>query len=433
VTAGELPGRADIVIVGGGVCGAACAADAARRGAAVVLLEKEADLAREASGRSFGSLRLQGRHPAELPLALDALELWGEAARTLPDGFDFVQGGNLYVAETPAEVDALRQQLEHAKAAGFADVRLLSPDESRGLIPSLAEGFAAALYSPRDAHCDPEKAVRAFAAAARRRGAHVATDTKVTGITVAGGRVTGVRTTRGSVGAARVVVAAGIWTPHLARDLGIRIPIKRIVYTNGETGPLPPVLAATLRGFRFSCRQRPSGELLVGSGLNARVVYPLSLDDLRDVGLWLPRYWANRRQVAVRLDGRRLASDLRGVGGPAAAAIPVGEHPAPDGAVLGPAFAALQAWLPPARAGALRRTWAGVLDLSPDGLPVIERTREPEGLVVCTGLSGHGLALAPALGRTLADLALDGRSEYDLSPFRLARFDGRVPMPARLV
>jgi glycine/D-amino acid oxidase-like deaminating enzyme len=428
-----LPVRADVVIVGGGVVGATCAADATRRGAAVVLLEKEADLAGEASGRSFGSLRLQGRHPAEMPMALDALELWAEAARTLADGFDFVQGGNLYVAETAAEVESLREPLEHAKAAGFTDVRLLTPEESREVIPSLAGGFAAALYSPRDAHCDPGKAVRAFAAAARRRGAHLATSTRVTGIAVAGGRVTGVHTTRGSVAAERVVVAAGVWTAHLARDLGIRIPIKPVVYTNGETGPLPPLLTATVRGFRWSCRQRPSGELLVGAGLNARVAYPVSLDDLRDVGLWLPRYWANRRQVVLRLEGRRIARGLRAMGRPAASAIPVGEEPAVDHTVLAPALAALQEWLPPARGAALRRTWAGLLDLSPDGLPVIERAAAPEGLVLCTGLSGHGLALAPALGRTLADLALDGRTGYDLAPFRRARFDGPLPMPARLV
>jgi glycine/D-amino acid oxidase-like deaminating enzyme len=64
---------------------------------------------------------------------------------------------------------------------------------------------------------------------------------------------------------------------------------------------------------------------------------------------------------------------------------------------------------------------------------VIERTARPDGLVLLTGLSGHGLALAPVLGTNLADLALDGRTGYDLSPFRLARLAGAVPMPARLV
>jgi glycine/D-amino acid oxidase-like deaminating enzyme len=431
--AGPLPDQADVVIVGGGITGAACAAEAARRGAAVLLLEKEADLAAEASGRSFGSLRLQGRHPAELPLALDALELWAQASRDLGADFDFVQGGNLYVAETAAEVEQLREELERAKAAGFTDVRLLGPEESQEGIPTLARGFAGALYSPRDAHCDPGKAVRAYADAAARHGARIALSTKVTDVRVAGGSVQGVRTARGDVTAARVVVAAGIWTPRLVRDLGIRIPIAPIIYTNGETAPLPPLLTATLRAFRFSCRQRPSGELLLGAGLDARVAHRLSLEDLRDPGLWLPRYWANRRQIRLRVDGAGLWRELRDLGRPATAGIPVGAHPAPDACVLAPTLAALGTWLPGVRGASIARSWAGVLDLSPDGLPVIERTPRPDGLVLLTGLSGHGLALAPVLGKILADLALDGRTGYDLSPFRLARLAGAVPMPPRLV
>jgi glycine/D-amino acid oxidase-like deaminating enzyme len=421
------------VIVGGGITGAVCAAEASRRGAATLLLEKEGDLGAEASGRSFGSLRLQGRHPAELPLALDALELWARASRELGADFDFVQGGNLYVAETAAEVTALREQLELAKAAGFTDVRLLGPEESREVIPSLGRGFAGALHSPRDAHCDPGKAVRAYAGAAERRGARIARSTTATDVLVADGAVRGVRTQRGDVTAPRVVVAAGVWTPRLVRDLGIRIPITPIVYTNGETAPLPPLLTATLRAFRFSCRQRPSGELLLGAGLDARVGHPLSLEDFRDPGLWLPRYWANRRQVRLRVDAGGLWRELRGLGRPAAAGIPVAAHPAPDASVLPPALAALQSWLPGARGATIARSWAGVLDLSPDGLPVIERTPRPDGLVLLTGLSGHGLALAPVLGKILADLALDGRTGYDLSAFRLARLAGAVPMPARLV
>jgi glycine/D-amino acid oxidase-like deaminating enzyme len=432
VTRDGLPARADLVVVGGGIVGAVCAAEAARRGAAVVLLEKEADLGLEASGRSFGSLRLQGRDPAEWPLALEALELWAEAARDLGD-FEFVQGGNLYVAETPGEVAQLREQLEQAKAAGFTDVRLLGPEETREVIPALAAGPVAALYSPRDAHCDPRKAVLAYARSAQRRGATLAAGAKVTKILTAAGRVTGVRTERGPVEAARVVVAAGVWTAPLVRDLGIRIPIQAMVYTNGETGPLRPILTATLRGFRASCRQRPGGELVIGAGLNAVVRAPLSLEHLRNLRVWLPRYWANRRQVALRVEPRRLRRELGAIVGSAAARIPVDEHPAPDGRVLPPALAALQAWLPPVRDTGIARVWAGVLDLSPDGLPIVEATPDPAGLVLCTGLSGHGLALAPALGRVLADLAIDGRAGHDLRPFRLGRFGGRVAMPRRLV
>jgi sarcosine oxidase subunit beta len=89
--------------------------------------------------------------------------------------------------------------------------------------------------------------------------------------------------------------------------------------------------------------------------------------------------------------------------------------------------------MPAVRGATLTRHWAGLIDLSPDGLPVIERPRRPDGLVVLTGLSGHGLAIAPVVGRILADLALEGRTTYDIAPFRLARFQGLVPMPHRLI
>jgi glycine/D-amino acid oxidase-like deaminating enzyme len=263
--------------------------------------------------------------------------------------------------------------------------------------------------------------VRAYADAVVRRGARLVLDTKVTDLHATGGAVRGVWTARGDVTAPRVVVAAGIWTPRHVRDSGIRIP------------PLPPLLAATLRAFRFSSRQRSSGELLLGTGLDARVRHRLSLEDLRDPGLWLPRYWADQRQIRLGVDGAGLWRELFDLGRPAAAGIPVGAHLAPDPRILAPALAALQARLPGARDASIARSWAGVLDLSPDGLPVIERLPRPDGLVVLTGLSGHGLALAPVLGTILADLALDGRPGYDLTPFRLARFAGAVPMPSRLV
>jgi sarcosine oxidase subunit beta len=430
-----LPGRADLVIVGGGVCGAVCAAEAARRGATVLLVEKEGELGREASGRSFGSLRVQGRHPAETPLALEAIRLWAEAARA-GRALDFVQGGNLYVAETERELDELADHLEQAKAAGLADVRILAPDEVREVVPCFEGRVAGGLLSARDAHCDPRKAVLAFADLATGAGARIHVATRALEITTAAGRVTGVRTDRGPVAARAVVVAAGVWTARMVRPLGLRVPVKPIIYSNGETAPLPALFTATIRGFRFSCRQRPSGELVVGAGLDTTVAYEPSLDDLRDARLWLGRYWANRARIELRLrrlrPGRLLA-DLHGSGTPPGERLPIGAEPVPNRRLLERARGAVAERMPPVREAPLARVWAGLIDLSPDGLPVIERPGRPDGLVLLTGLSGHGLALAPVLGRILAQLALDGRTPCDIAPFRLARFAGRVPAPHRLV
>jgi glycine/D-amino acid oxidase-like deaminating enzyme len=424
------------VVIGGGVCGAVCAAEAARRGASVVVVEKELDLAREASGRSFGSLRVQGRHPAEVPLAVEAIELWAEAARSLAP-FDFVQGGNLYVAETDAEMAELQPAFEEAKAAGLADVRLVGPSELREIVPCLEGRVAGGLLSPRDGHCDPRKAVQAYAGQASGLGARIALATRALQIATAGGRVTGVRTDRGDVAARRVVVAAGVWTARMVRPLGIRVPVRTIVYSNAETSPLPPLFAATIRGFRFSCRQRPGGELVMGAGLDTTVAYEPGLDDLRDARLWLPRYWANRRRIELRFRPARMLQgawrDAWSAGRSPGARIPVGQEPLANPRLLERARTALAERLPLVRTASLARAWAGLIDLSPDGLPVIERVRRPDGLVLLTGLSGHGLALAPVLGRTVAQLALDDRTDHDLTPFRLARFDGPVPAPHRLV
>jgi glycine/D-amino acid oxidase-like deaminating enzyme len=429
----RLADRVDLAVVGGGVSGSVCAAEAARRGARVVVLEKEAGLAEEGSGRSFGSLRVQGRHPAETPLAVEAIERWREAAQTIGMDFELVQGGNLYVAQREAEVDVLRQQLEQARTAGLADVRLLAPDEVRAIVPGFIGPMAAGLYSPRDAHCDPGKATRAYAAFAEKHGAQLAVATRVLDLLVADGNVVGVRTDRGDVRARAVVVAAGVWTSRLVRRLGIHVPIKTVVYSQAETSPLPPLFQATIRAFGFSSRQRANGQLVLSAGLNTRVGHQVVPGDLAELGLWLPRFWRHRRQVDLRLSPGWVWRELQGLVGPPGRGVPVGLDPAPDRRMLDRAFATLSAAIPAVRGASLARYWAGLIDLSPDGLPVLERPHRPDGLVFLTGLSGHGLAIAPVLGRALADLALEGHTPYDIAPFGLARFEGPVPMPHRLI
>jgi glycine/D-amino acid oxidase-like deaminating enzyme len=428
-----LADRIDLVVVGGGISGTVCAAEAARRGARVALVEKEPEVAGEGSGRSFGSLRVQGRHPAETPLAVEAIERWREAAGPIGMDLDLVEGGNLYAAERADEVAELRRQLEQAKAAGLDDVRLVGPEEVRAIVPCFSRRVAAGLYSPRDAHCDPRKATRAHAAFAEKHGARIAVGTRALELVVAGGKIAGVRTDRGDFRADAVVVAAGVWTPPLVRRLGIRIPIKTVIYSQAETSPLPPLFRATIRAFGFSCRQRPNGQLVLSAGLNTRVGYEVGPGDLARLGLWLPRFWQHRRQVDLRVGWRRTWRGVRGLAGPPGRAVPVGVEPAPDRAMLHGALETLAQAMPAVRGATLTRHWAGLIDLSPDGLPVIEQPRRPEGLVVLTGLSGHGLAIAPVVGRILADLALEGRTAYEIEPFRLARFQDPVPMPHRLI
>lgn len=113
----------DVVVVGGGICGLASAGAAARKGANVLLVEKESAVGHEASGRAAGSLRLQGRHPAEFPLAQEAISIW----KSVDDGsFEVTEHGNMYLATRAEERKILGDLARDANESGLADVRLLS-------------------------------------------------------------------------------------------------------------------------------------------------------------------------------------------------------------------------------------------------------------------------------------------------------------------
>ena len=272
-----LPAAADVVVVGSGITGAAAAAAAAARGASVVLLDKEDGPAREGSGRAQGSLRLQGRHASEFPLAKEALRLWREAAAE--EDIELVVGGNLYFCTREEELALLRSLVTEAHDAGLTEVELLDPLRTREIIPAATGPFLAAMWSPVDAQCQPEKGTELYVRRARQAGATIAYGAKATRLLQTGGRITGVRTTVGPIRSPAVVVAAGIWTPYLANSVGLKVPIMPVCMSELETRPIEPLFHQALRAFGFGARQRPSGQVIVSGGLNALVTHGVSLYD----------------------------------------------------------------------------------------------------------------------------------------------------------
>jgi sarcosine oxidase, subunit beta len=424
---------ADVVFVGGGICGHAGAAAAAGRGASVALIEKESEPAWEGSGRAQGSLRLQGRHAAEFPLALESIELW----KQLADGVDCELriGGNVYLCDDPAELPALRALVDEAHGAGLAAVRLLSPDEAREVVPAATGPCAAAMWSPYDGQCDPAKSTRAFAARAAGRGVTTLRDTLALRIVEDGGRVRGVQTSRGFVQARAVVVTGGVWTPHLVATVGVNVPIMPVAHGQAESTPSDVRVQPTVRASGFGFRQRPDGRLVLSAGLNARVEHRISLAATRNARLWASRYRANRGNLRLRFDQALTVRQLRDRSRLSTGHIPVAtEPPAPRRTDLGAALLALAKVMPEFGGLRIDHYWSGWLDISPDGLPIIDAQAGPDGLVFVTGLSGHGLALGPVIGETTADLALDSATVRPIHPFRLARFrEERVQLPDKMI
>lgn len=377
-----------IVIIGGGITGVAAAAELARDGHLVTLIEKHR-IAAMASGWTLGGVRQSGRDPAELPLARAAVAMWGELAETLGVDVEYRRAGNLRLARTPAEVDVIRSLVVHQQALGLDLIFLPDNDAVRAIAPEISRNVLAASYCPSDGHANPIKATQAYAQFARSRGATISEGVAALAIAVSGERVTGVESSAGFIPAERVIVAAGINTPALLAPLGAKLPLSIKIVSVVQTEVLPHCLQPAFGVANADCagRQEADGRLRFTDG---------GADWGGD-----PLRWT--------------ASSL-----------------APSAAEVRSVVKRVAELLPIAAQAPIARNWGGLIDMTPDALPVIDAPDGPSGLVIAAGFSGHGFCLGPVSGLLCADLALGRVPRYDLSAFRLARFAGGVATPADL-
>ncbi|MEO8302917.1 MAG: FAD-binding oxidoreductase [Betaproteobacteria bacterium] len=378
----------DIIVVGGGITGAAAADALAREGHAVTLIEK-GGIASMASGWTLGGVRQSGRDPAELPLARAAVAIWAGLKEALGVDVEYRRGGNLRLARDAAEVDVIRGLVLRQCAQGLDLTFLPDNDAVRSLAPALSRSVLAASYCPTDGHADPLKATHAFADSASRHGAKIREGLAVDSIRVVRGRVTGVETSVGFIPTERVIVAAGVNAPALLAPLGLDLPMSIKIVCVVQTDPLSPCLDQVFGVANADCagRQQADGRLRYTNGL----------------GNWPgdPARWTTDSLAPSANDVRDLTNLVARV-------------------------------LPIAGTARTSRTWGGLIDLTPDALPVIDAPEAVAGLVVATGFSGHGFCLGPVSGLLCADLALGRKPRHDVSAFRLARFDGRPIAPAEL-
>ena len=213
----------DIVVVGGGIIGAACAFELADRGASVTLLEKD-ELAAGASGRNLGYLDTS-KDPVLAPLARRSLERYAEISADPPTPFflDDEPIGTLAVTIDEDELDDLRGWAASAEAVGVRVERV--DDRVRELEPELSPDVLEAYLLHEGHRVDPLALTVCLGALARNAGATIRHHTPARRLVARGDRVTGVLTDDGVLGADAVVLAAGPWSPAIARPLGVALPI----------------------------------------------------------------------------------------------------------------------------------------------------------------------------------------------------------------
>jgi len=217
---------ADVVIIGGGIMGAATAYHLARRGCTgVVIVEKDL-LAQASTGLSAGGIRQQFSHPSNIRLSQEAVRVFERFKEEFDTDMEFRQVGYLFLAQSDDVWQEFLANVEIQRQLNVP-VDVLSPDEIKRRWPYLnVEDLRGGTFGPEDGYADPYMAAMGFANAARRLGVRIDEQTKVTAIRQEGGKILGVETTGGPISAPVVVNVAGPWGGEVAHMAGLDLPVK---------------------------------------------------------------------------------------------------------------------------------------------------------------------------------------------------------------
>lgn len=362
-----------IVIIGGGIMGCATAYYLAKRGIKALVLEKST-VAAAASGRNAGGVRAQCRDRRERALALASIPLWQALEEELGIPVGYRQDGNIRLASTPERMAQLRDEGEEELADGLV-VELWDEATLRQRAPYLGDGFVGAKYCPIDGVADPVRATTAFAWAAQELGAIILSSVEAVEILRQGGQITGV-VAQSSVGALEietpiVLHAAGPWSASLAKSIGINIPLRPIRLAIGATAPVTPPFQSFLSSHDLGIAARPT--------LNGQIY-------VSGFGDSIPTF-------STDVTGQALAD-----------------------------FRAIDQMVPVLAGVPFVQAWAGILNVTPDELPILGPVAELAGYFVATGFSGHGFCLGPIVGKLMAEWIVEGEPLMNLDAFRLGRF-----------
>ncbi|WP_043337522.1 NAD(P)/FAD-dependent oxidoreductase [Belnapia moabensis] len=417
-----LPARAAVVVIGGGVIGVMAALTLAERGISVALVEK-GRIAGEQSSRNWGWCRKMGRDPAELPLSLEALRQWEGMEARIESPTGYRRAGVVYLHETPRHTAAHEAWLEHARQWQI-DARLLTPDQVAEMFPQTTRRWAGGLHTPSDGRAEPSLAVPAMAAAARRAGAAILTGCAVRGLDLTGGRIAGVITERGQIACDSVILAAGAWSRLFLGNHGVDFPQLKILGSVLRTEKLEglPEMAVGASDWAFR-KRRDGGYTVAQRGASVAEIVP---DSFRLMGDFLPSLRKQWHELRLRVGGRFLEEWRMPRRWSMDEVTPFERirvlDPAPVPGILAEAQANLARDFPAFKAMRVADSWGGLIDATPDAVPVIGPVAALPGLVLASGFSGHGFGLGPGAGRLAAELAIGAPPVVDPAPFRLERF-----------
>jgi sarcosine oxidase, subunit beta len=353
--------RADVVVIGGGVMGAAALRYLAELGCTRSILLERDTLASGSTGHCAGGVRTLFSDELNVRIGAESIRRLQRFEEEVGQELDLRLDGYLFLFDDPGDVARFRADVAHGDSAEIG-ARMVTPAEACEVVPQLAvDDLCGAVFNATAGTVTPDLVVQGCARRAARLGARVVQSCAAERIVVDGGRVTGVETGRGRIDTDRVVLTAGVWSRELAAPAGLDLPVereRRFMYVTEKAPQFPERLPLTI-DFSTSFYFHREGEAILFGGRDR------SLDDL-----------------------------------------------APHAARRVPALAELE----------VRHTIWGYYEMTPDHNALVGTAAEPEGLLYATGFSGHGFQQGLVVGEHLAELALGLEPTFDLSQFDVERF-----------
>ena len=375
---------AEVVIIGGGIVGSSIAYHLTAAGCKdVLVIERETAQGKGSTGKSMGGVRAQFSTPVNIQMSLYSIPFYASFDERLGYPAEYRPQGYLFCATSDKHLAYLRANQEKQIALGLKNVRMVSADEIRNQYPQLrSDDILGGSFCSTDGFVDPYSVMNGFMAWSADHGAKLWKNTHVTAINKDGNGITSVETTKGPVTTHKVVNAAGAWAAAIAAMAGVDLPVEPLRRMLVPTEPFDqfphtaPMIIDMSTGFHF--RPESRGFLLAWNDPEETPGFKTDFE---------PSFI---EKILIRAADR----------------VPVFENVA-----VNP-----------------KRAWAGLYEMTPDHHPILGEAPGVPGFFLANGFSGHGVMHAPATGKILSDLILQGKTELiDASLLSLTRFaEGRM-------
>lgn len=367
--------RAQIVIVGGGIIGAAIAYNLAKQGVKdIVLLEKEMFFGAESTAKCAGGIRAQFGTSLNIQLSLESISLFERFCADMGVPVDYRQVGYLFLSTSPAEWVRAQANAAFQQSHGVP-VELLDPDRIQELCPALElQDVLGGNFCSIDGLADPHGFLQGYFKVVRDRGVKVHIERPVTGFEVLGNRIMSVKTPKGDIPCEQVILAAGAWTGELGKLLGVEIPIVPVRRQIVTCSPMPWI--------------DPNWPMMVDNGTGL-YMHPESRGLLMGM--------ANKQE-------------------------PPGFNTTVDEAFTMEIAEAAFRRMPRLEEASIASSWAGLYEVTPDHNPILGRLPQFQNVIVAAGFSGHGFMHAPACGALIAELAMGQEPHLDIASLGIERF-----------